>query len=110
MAFAPRSMKRKNVKGLALNAPEPRISNVSSADVQAPGANGVRQDQDAQLEIGLEFRLDLRNDDLIKLKELGAGNGGTVDKVQHSATKAIMARKVGILPLSAQTQYAKLLR
>jgi hypothetical protein len=30
------------------------------------------------LEIGLEFRLDLRSEDLVTLKELGAGNGGTV--------------------------------
>jgi hypothetical protein len=28
------------------------------------------------------------------LRELGHGNGGTVSKVQHAATKVIMARKV----------------
>ena len=33
-------------------------------------------------------------EDLIVLRELGHGNGGTVSKVQHAATKVIMARKV----------------
>ena len=45
----------------------------------------------------MEFRLDLRAEDLIVLKDLGAGNGGTVSKVQHAATKVIMARKVCVL-------------
>lgn len=91
MAFAQRSLGRKNVKGLglALNAPpQPQAS--SSAQ-----PNGNRRNQAETLEIGLEFRLDLHNEDLIVLEELGAGNGGTVTKVQHAATKAIMARKVG---------------
>lgn len=46
------------------------------------------------LEIGLEFKVDLGSEDLIVLKELGAGNGGTVSKVMHAATKVIMAKKV----------------
>ena len=28
------------------------------------------------------------------LKEVGAGNGGTVAKVMHATTKVVMARKV----------------
>ncbi|KAF4535420.1 Map kinase kinase ste7 [Lasiodiplodia theobromae] len=91
--FKVRTMKRKNVKGLALNAPQPRAAQ-SGADAQLPGS---RRDDDraaGQLEIGVEFRLDLRAEDLIVIRELGHGNGGTVSKVQHAATKAIMARKI----------------
>jgi mitogen-activated protein kinase kinase len=95
--FKARTLKRKNVKGLALNAtPKPAASNPSDGDAQVPGAigntDGNRTDT---LEIGLEFRLDLRSEDLVTLKELGAGNGGTVSKVMHASTKVVMARKVG---------------
>ncbi|KAG9302297.1 hypothetical protein G9A89_008788 [Geosiphon pyriformis] len=48
----------------------------------------------ADLEIGVEFRLDLRAEDLTVLNELGAGNGGTVSKVMHVTTKTIMAKKI----------------
>ncbi|KAJ5110788.1 Dual specificity protein kinase FUZ7 [Penicillium argentinense] len=94
--FKARTLKRKNVKGLALNAtPKPAASNPSDGDAQVPGAvgnsDGNRTDT---LEIGLEFRLDLRSEDLVTLKELGAGNGGTVSKVMHASTKVIMARKI----------------
>lgn len=92
-AFAPKSMKRKNLKGLALNAPPPRAATPSAGDAQIPGAL-ANNDRADTLEIGVEFQLDLRAEDLIVLKELGAGNGGTVSKVQHAATKVIMARKV----------------
>lgn len=87
-------MKRKNVKGLALKADEQKPASPSDGDAQIPGGIGNSDDYPGTLEIGVEFRLDLNNDDLIMLKELGAGNGGTVSKVQHSATKVIMARKV----------------
>jgi mitogen-activated protein kinase kinase len=88
-------MKRKNVKGLALNgAPKP-ASKPSEQDAQAPGAVGSAEPSRSDtLEIGLEFKLDLRSEDLITLKEVGAGNGGTVAKVMHATTKVVMARKV----------------
>ncbi|ODH13129.1 hypothetical protein ACO22_07570, partial [Paracoccidioides brasiliensis] len=94
-SFKARTLKRKNVKGLALNAPAPKTgSNTSDGDAQLPGAignvEGIRTDT---LEIGLEFKLDLRSEDLVVLKELGAGNGGTVSKVMHVSTKVVMARK-----------------
>ncbi|KAL1310468.1 hypothetical protein AAFC00_000761 [Neodothiora populina] len=94
-AFKPKTMKRKNVKGLALGAPSMRAS-PSSADTQVPGALGNNKDDGRgdTLEIGVEFRLDLRNEDLQVIKELGAGNGGTVSKVMHTATKVVMARKI----------------
>jgi len=86
-------MKRKNVKGLALNAPAPKAA-PAATDAQIPGANGNDEKRGDTLEIGVEFRLDLRSEDLQILKELGAGNGGTVSKVMHTATKVVMARKV----------------
>ena len=82
------------MKGLALNAPAPRTA-PSEGDAQIPGALGNSEsDRTDTLEIGLEFKLDLRSEDLVVLKELGAGNGGTVSKVMHASTKVIMARKV----------------
>ncbi|KAL4766824.1 kinase-like domain-containing protein [Aspergillus nidulans var. acristatus] len=93
--FKARTLKRKNVKGLALNAAPKSTPTLSNGDSQVPGAagNGESNRTDT-LEIGLEFRLDLRSEDLITLKELGAGNGGTVSKVMHASTKVVMARKI----------------
>ena len=103
--FKARTLKRKNVKGLALNAPAPRTA-PSDGDSQVPGAVGNSEsDRTDTLEIGLEFKLDLRSEDLIVLKELGAGNGGTVSKVMHSSTKVIMARKVGDTSRPKCTQF-----
>lgn len=88
-------MKRKNVKNLNLNASLTTPKNApSTSDAQIPGSLGNRDERGDTLEIGVEFRLDLRAEDLIFIKDLGAGNGGTVSKVQHAATKVIMARKV----------------
>lgn len=94
--FKARTLKRKNVKGLALSAPPaPKQPNPSEGDAQIPGAIGnADSNRDDTLEIGLEFKLDLRSEDLVVLKELGAGNGGTVSKVMHATTKVTMARKV----------------
>lgn len=94
--FKARTLKRKNVKGLALNAtPKPATPNASDGDAQVPGAVGNSEGTHTDtLEIGLEFRLDLRSEDLVTLKELGAGNGGTVSKVMHASTKVVMARKI----------------
>jgi mitogen-activated protein kinase kinase len=92
-SFKTKSMKRKNKLGLALNAaPKPPVP--SAGDAQVPGGIGNQEREDT-LEIGVEFKLDIKSEDLIVLKELGAGNGGTVSKVQHVATKVVMARKVG---------------
>ena len=93
--FAARSMKRKNVKGLALNAPAPRAPAASEGDgLGGLGQAGNRQSTTAQLEIGIEYKLDLKREDLEVLKDLGSGNGGTVSKVKHIATGTVMARKV----------------
>lgn len=76
-------MKRKNVKGLAL----------TPAAAKPPPPAEARKD-DEQLEIGIEYKLDLKPEDLNILKELGSGNGGTVSKVKHMTTGTVMARKV----------------
>ncbi|CZS92285.1 hypothetical protein WAI453_000166 [Rhynchosporium graminicola] len=89
-----RTLKRKNVKGLALAAPAPRPVAPSESDLQIPGGNGNDSRQTAQLEIGIEYKLDLKREDLEVLKDLGHGNGGTVSKVRHMATGTVMARKV----------------
>ncbi|KAH8840580.1 hypothetical protein MCOR27_005945 [Pyricularia oryzae] len=87
--FAPRTMKRRNVKGLALTpaAPKPPPT-AENAPIHRDS------DQHAQLEIGIEFNLDLRPEDLEVIKDLGSGNGGTVSKVRHIPTNTVMARKV----------------
>ncbi|ORY11699.1 dual specificity mitogen-activated protein kinase [Clohesyomyces aquaticus] len=92
-SFKTKTMKRKNVKGLALSAP-PKPPAPSASDAQVPGAQGTDNDRNDTLEIGVEFQLDLKAEDLIVMRELGHGNGGTVSKVQHAATKVIMARKI----------------
>ncbi len=90
--FASRSLKRKNVKGLALKSaapkPPPTAENARLGPSQGKG--------DEQLEIGIEFNLDLKPEDLEIIKDLGAGNGGTVSKVRHIPTNTVMARKVGL--------------
>jgi len=94
-AFKARTMKRKNVKGLALSAPQPKPTAPSETDAQLPGsiANASSQRADT-LEIGVEFRPDWRTEDLEVIKDLGAGNGGTVSKVRHTGWNIIMARKI----------------
>ncbi len=94
-SFKPNSFKRKNAKNLTLNKAPAKAPNPSDGEAQIPGANGNSESNRTDtLEIGLEFKLDLRSEDLIFERELGAGNGGTVSKVSHASTKVVMARKV----------------
>lgn len=83
----PKTLKRKNVKGLMLKAEPPR------APTPQESTNGSDL---STLEIGVEFKLDIRAEDLKYMQDLGAGNGGSVSKVMHQATKTVMARKVGL--------------
>lgn len=92
--FKTRTMKRKNVKGLALQA-TPASGGPSDGDKQMPGALGnADSSRGDTLEIGVEFRLDLQSEDLEFLKDIGAGNGGTVSKVRHKGWNVVMARKI----------------
>lgn len=93
-AFKTRTMKRKNVKGLALSAPA-KPAAPSAEDAQIPGSLGNSDGSRADtLEIGVEFQFDLRGEDLEMVKELGSGNGGTVAKVRHKGWDVVMARKI----------------
>lgn len=100
-SFKPNSFGRRNARNLTLNKTPAKASNPSDGGGQLRGAienaDGNKTDT---LEIGLEFKLDLRSEDLVFLKELGAGNGGTVSKVMHASTKVVMARKVTGLQLT----------
>jgi mitogen-activated protein kinase kinase len=113
----PSKIKPRNIKNLTL--PSPKLASTpasSAADAQVPGSRASRNlsavvqsvndtikpdsvgrdlsEQMATLEIGVEFKLDLRAEDLKTIERLGAGNGGTVSKVEHIPTKTIMAKKV----------------
>lgn len=94
-AFKTKTMGMKNKKKLALAPSTPKMPEPLAGDSGMLGGLGTNQAQVDTLEIGVEFQLDLKTDDLVILRELGAGNGGTVSKVMHPATKIIMARKVG---------------
>lgn len=61
--------------------------------------------QFSTLELNVEFKLDLRAEDIKVLSELGSGNGGTVSKAQHIPTGLIMARKV--IPIEAKKEVRK---
>lgn len=73
---------------------------LESSPVVSSPKNGTDDSKDGlaqrltDLEFGLEFRLDLKAEDLKHLKELGAGNGGTVSQVMHITTKTLMAKKI----------------
>jgi len=82
-------MKKRNFKGLALApaANEP-VNKTPENDQMQAFVGGLSQRADSRDEVPI------RPEDLIVLKEIGHGNGGTVSKVQHRITKQIMARKV----------------
>ena len=69
-------------------------SNNAGASGWGQGGSRAEDANEAQLEIGIEFNLDLRQEDLEIIKELGHGNGGTVSKIKHLPTGTTMARKV----------------
>ena len=68
--FKARTMKRKNVKGLALSNNAPKAPEPSAADAQIPGAIGNGSALDT-LEIGIEFQPNLKTDELVVLREIG---------------------------------------
>ncbi|PTB64240.1 map kinase [Trichoderma citrinoviride] len=92
--FAPRTMKRKNVKGLALTPAAPRPPPTADTSRRGSEVNKDEAGKEEQLEIGIEYKLDLRPEELEVIKELGSGNGGTVSKVRHLTTGTVMARKI----------------
>lgn len=91
--FKAKTLKRKNIKGLALS----KSIKPTPPALQEERSRDSIGDQLSTLEIGVEFKVDLRAEDLKVVNELGAGNGGTVSKVIHAPTKTIMAKKVCLL-------------
>ncbi|KAF8922883.1 MAP kinase kinase (MEK), partial [Dissophora ornata] len=100
--------KKRNFKNLALdeaaneNAPPggsahehnlPVVRGAAAQGAAAGTGNYSRREPLPDLELGVEFKLDIRSEDLQTLEEIGAGNGGTVSRVIHLPTKSIMARK-----------------
>lgn len=73
----------------------PSLSSSSTASTRSSYHNKLSE-QLATLELGVEFKLDLRSEDLEVLSELGCGNGGTVSRCLHGPTRAIMAKKVSL--------------
>ncbi|CAG8446850.1 13736_t:CDS:2, partial [Dentiscutata heterogama] len=86
-----RSLKKKRNVKLSLNSTSSPL--VSQQSLNGPQEDGLTQSL-KDLQIGLEFRLDLKAEDLMPLKEVGAGNGGTVTQVMHITTKTVMAKKI----------------
>ncbi|BGP43527.1 MAP kinase kinase (MEK) [Rhodotorula kratochvilovae] len=79
-------------------------SSTSESAASARSSHNRFSEQLATLELGVEFKLDLRNEDLEVLEELGCGNGGTVSRALHVPTKAIMAKKVVHIATSDTTR------
>ncbi|KZS92279.1 Pkinase-domain-containing protein [Sistotremastrum niveocremeum HHB9708] len=62
-----------------------------------PTYQSTLQQHLADLDMNAETKLDLRNEDLREISELGQGNGGSVKKVEHVPTKIIMAKKIVLI-------------
>ncbi|GAA5850445.1 hypothetical protein JCM9279_001419 [Rhodotorula babjevae] len=76
----------------------------SSTSTSSRSYHNRLSEQLATLELGVEFKLDLRNEDLQVLGELGCGNGGTVSRALHVPTKVVMAKKVVHIATSDTTR------
>jgi mitogen-activated protein kinase kinase len=68
-------------------------------DKEGSGEPATSQDggivtQLASLQLGVEFKLDLKEGDFETISDIGSGNGGNVSKVLHVPTKTVMAKKV----------------
>lgn len=80
---------------LSVAAPNSAPTSATSAHAQRSTYHHKLTDHLASLEISNpETKLDLNADDLKNIGELGAGNGGTVNKVEHVPTGTLMAKKV----------------
>lgn len=111
--MAAKTLKRRNFKQLSLspaakekpnykvddnddindNKPTPLNDNTNSITTNNNN-NTTLTSQLASLELGVEFKLDLRVEDFQTMSDLGCGNGGTVSKVLHCPTQTVMAKKV----------------
>ncbi|KAG9118435.1 MAP kinase kinase (MEK), partial [Ceratobasidium sp. 392] len=79
---------------LTVDAPGSAPASGRSASAQRTSYHSKLSEQLANLDVDSEKKLDLKLDDLEELRELGAGNGGTVKLVKHLPTQMTMAKKV----------------
>ncbi|KIJ54725.1 hypothetical protein M422DRAFT_58143 [Sphaerobolus stellatus SS14] len=91
--------------GATLEAGSPGLLTVSVSPNSAPASAAAAKanyhhhltEQIATLDMNSEKKLDLKNEDLKELAELGQGNGGSVKKVEHVPTGTIMAKKIVLI-------------
>jgi mitogen-activated protein kinase kinase len=92
----PRTLARRNFKKLSLppkaEEPSPTVRATAGDSNDQEDKNIVKQL--ASLELGVEFNLNLREEDFKKISDLGSGNGGIVSKVMHVPTNTVMAKKI----------------
>ncbi|CAG8641496.1 7069_t:CDS:2, partial [Acaulospora morrowiae] len=82
--------KKRNIHLKLENSPITQQPSKNGSELQEGGLTQRLND----LELGIEFKLELKAEDLKPIKELGAGNGGTVSQVMHATTKTLMAMKI----------------
>lgn len=95
--------KPNSTKVFCIEAQEQPLENLNI--LQGDSRDHELLSQFSTLELNVEFKLDLRAEDIQVLSELGSGNGGTVSKAQHLPTGLFMARKV--IPIEAKTEVRK---
>jgi mitogen-activated protein kinase kinase len=91
---SPKPKLKKGPPGLKLNP----VNSNRGAGLDSPSASGTLLTQ-KDLSLPPQFS-EIKSGDIEVLSELGAGNGGTVNKVLHKPSKTLMARKVGFETLS----------
>ncbi|GAA5901298.1 uncharacterized protein JCM6883_000169 [Sporobolomyces salmoneus] len=106
VAGSSRSNRTSLVEGFGGSAESPLLPTTPSLSTSSSSSYRSRglSDRLADLELGVEFKLDLRNEDLQVISELGCGNGGTVSKALHVPTKVVMAKKVVHIATSENTR------
>lgn len=92
----PKTLSRRNVKALCLKPIQSEVTthyNVDETSQTVTRLDSGIPNQGSTLELGLEFKLDLCEEELEPITELGHGNGGVVAKVMHVPTSTVMAKK-----------------
>ncbi|KDR78045.1 hypothetical protein GALMADRAFT_245022 [Galerina marginata CBS 339.88] len=78
--------------------PDPTIPVESPATGRRSAMHATLSRKLASLDLKKDMpKLDLKNEDLTKLSDLGQGNGGSVVKVEHIPTGTIMAKKIVLI-------------
>jgi mitogen-activated protein kinase kinase len=95
---------RSNRSSLVLNSNSEFPTTPNSLSSTTSTSSNSNSGNLGDLELGVEFKLDLRNEDLKVINELGSGNGGTVSKCLHLPTQVTMAKKVVHIQTSSNTR------